>query len=81
MLRTKYAEQLMYFEKIFASHTMGLRKPEPNKYFMVLDDLKYQPHEVLFLDDNFLIMKAACNFGIDSIHLLSIEQMIYELKK
>ena len=50
--RARYTMILTYFEKIFASHEIGARKPEPEAFQTVLDYLDIEPGKVAFFDDN-----------------------------
>ena len=71
---------LPYFEKIFSSNEIGFRKPEYNAYQYVLDYLQLPPGEIIFLDDNHENIRAAEKVGMEVIHVLSYDQMIYELQ-
>jgi putative hydrolase of the HAD superfamily len=46
-----YAPTLAPFERIFTSHGLGRRKPEPAAFAAVAEALGVAPGEVLFLDD------------------------------
>lgn len=79
--RTRYADTLTRFEKIFTSHEMGTRKPEVLSYRLVLEYLGCEPGEVLFLDDNEENTGGAEDLGIDTILVSSFEQMKDELRQ
>ncbi|MFN3850564.1 MAG: HAD family hydrolase [Spirosomataceae bacterium] len=55
------------FDKLYLSYEMGLWKPEKAIYRAVLDDLKLQPNDVLFLDDNKANIESAKEMGIQTI--------------
>ena len=40
-----------YFQKIYSSHELGFRKPQPEIYQAVVKDLKVDPSGILFIDD------------------------------
>jgi epoxide hydrolase-like predicted phosphatase len=40
------------FDKIYYSFMYGMRKPEPEFYKLVLDEMKLMPHETIFIDDS-----------------------------
>ena len=48
----RYAHLLDTVESVFASHELGMRKPEPRIYDHVVRTLGVHPQDVLFLDDN-----------------------------
>lgn len=57
------------FTKAYLSYEIGLWKPDEAIYHYVIDDLKLQPNEILFLDDLEANVKAAANVGIQTIHV------------
>ena len=72
---------LRYFEKVFSSHEIHTRKPEPEAYETVLKYLDLAPGEVIFMDDNPEFVRAASAMNIASIHVKSFKQMVEELRK
>ena len=79
--KEKYKDTLSLFEKVFASHEIGFRKPEPDAYHVCLDYLEMMPGEVIFLDDNIKNVEAARKVGIKSILVKSFDQMTEDLKQ
>ena len=77
----KYAETFKKFEKIFSSHEIKERKPDPKAYQTVLDYLQLEPQQTIFLDDNMENIKAAEQLGIKSILVTSFEQLPDDLQK
>lgn len=75
----RYAETLQYFEKIFASHEMGCRKPEIQCFQMVIDYLQLNPQEIVFLDDHPANIEAANNLGLNTVLVTSFQQMQHDL--
>ena len=53
-----------FFEKVYYSHELNLRKPEAEIYQHVLSDSNLLPHETLFLDDRVENLVAAEALGI-----------------
>ena len=76
-----YAPILSYFKKVFSSHEIHTRKPEQKAYDTVLNYLRLNPDEVIFLDDNSEYVQAASKMNFTSIHITSFWQMIEELNK
>ena len=79
--REKYADTLQHFEKIFSSQEMGTRKPERESYETVLNYLKCNPAETIFLDDNIVNIQGAEKLGIVSILVNSNAQMKNDLQR
>ncbi|PZD75310.1 Alpha-D-glucose 1-phosphate phosphatase YihX [Acaryochloris thomasi RCC1774] len=61
------------FHQSFASHLMGLAKPDPEAFRYVIEALESEPAEILFLDDNRLNVEAARIQGLqaEEVHGLS----------
>ena len=58
-----------FFTKTWYSHLMGVRKPDPAIFKMVLDDGQFNPSEVAFIDDLKDNVDAAATLGIHPVHL------------
>ena len=58
-----------FFTKTWYSHLMGVRKPDPAIFKMVLDDGQFNPSEVAFIDDLKDNVDAAATLGIYPVHL------------
>jgi putative hydrolase of the HAD superfamily len=59
-----------YFEKVYDSEVVGVRKPEPGIYELALKDLGLRPEEALFIGDMFYIdIWGANRAGIPGLHL------------
>ncbi len=65
--RIRYADILTYFERVFASHEIGARKPDPEAFQIVLDYLNIDPQKVAFIDDNPENVRGAEAVGIKGI--------------
>lgn len=53
-----------FFDKVYFSHELQLRKPDPAIYAHVLKDNNLKPEETLFIDDRYENIKAAEALGI-----------------
>ena len=72
--RERYADILTYFERIFASHEIGARKPELEAFKIVLDYLGIEPDRTIFFDDNPENVRGATAVGINaSVATTSLE--------
>ena len=56
------------FNKMYFSHDIHLRKPDPKIFEFVLNDASLLPHECLFIDDKIENIEAAQSLGINSYH-------------
>jgi glucose-1-phosphatase len=57
----------LLFDKVFLSYQMGMWKPDVEIYHTVLKQIKLQPHEALFLDDNLKNIESAKAIGMQTI--------------
>jgi len=53
-----------YFEKAFASHLVGMLKPDLEIFQYVVEQLGCPPARILFLDDNQSNVASACTAGM-----------------
>ncbi|KAF9453284.1 HAD-like protein [Macrolepiota fuliginosa MF-IS2] len=60
---------LELFDDFCDSSTLGMRKPEPEFYLTACARNNLEPHEVVFLDDIGMNLKAAKRLGMDTIHV------------
>lgn len=69
------------FNPLLLSCEMGVRKPDPRAYQMLLEQLPVSAEEVLFIDDLNANVKAAEKLGIHGIHFTHPEKLKEELHK
>jgi putative hydrolase of the HAD superfamily len=55
------------FDAVYASHLMGLAKPDPAFYSYILDKEGYSPKQTVFIDDLPANVEAAQSLGIPSL--------------
>lgn len=67
-----------YFEQVFYSHLIGLRKPDPRCFEFVLNELEWEPEDTVFIDDVEENVAAADKLGMTGIHLL-VDMPVEEL--
>lgn len=60
-----------YFDKVYYSFRMGMRKPNADIYQAVLDENNLTPDETLFIDDNAQNIATAKELGLHTYHLQS----------
>lgn len=56
------------FRKSYLSCRMGVLKPDPAIFNMVIEDLGLEPGEILFVDDSERNATAACAAGMKGLH-------------
>ncbi len=67
------------FDEIFISAEMGLAKPDPAIYKVVIDSLGQDPSELIFVDDFVENIKAARESGLNAIHFRNRDQALADL--
>lgn len=71
-----YGELLTPFRKIYVSSEIGMRKPEPEAFRWVAEDMGTPPSEVLFLDDHTDNVEGARAASMSAIHIERPEQVL-----
>ena len=69
-------------ERVFASHQMGLAKPDPAAFTYVLEQLDAAPEQVLFLDDMSENVATAVSLGMQGQQLkggADVAEFLYRL--
>ncbi|SHN72746.1 HAD-IA family hydrolase [Bradyrhizobium erythrophlei] len=79
--RTLYiAEVMALFDHIIESAKIGLRKPDPKIYRMMVDALGVDPKRCIYLDDLGINLKPAREMGMTTIKVSDAKQAIAELE-
>jgi putative hydrolase of the HAD superfamily len=68
------------FDHVIESAKIGLRKPDPRIYRMMIEALGVDPTHCIYLDDLGANLKSAREMGIKTIKVLSASQAITELE-
>jgi HAD superfamily hydrolase (TIGR01509 family) len=63
------------FEKIYYSHQLKMRKPDPEIFRHVLKDSGLEPGESLYIDDTLMHIETARSLGIRAYHLVPPERI------
>ena len=69
------------FEPCLLSCEMGLEKPDPKAYELLLKTIKLPAEEIVFIDDKAENVEAAKKMGIDAIQFKSLDQLRKELSQ
>lgn len=70
-----------YFDAFFVSCYLGLRKPDPRIFTLVLDVLQLQPEETVFVDDRTENCDSARNLGVHGIQFRGEAPLAAELAR
>jgi putative hydrolase of the HAD superfamily len=71
----------VFFDRVYLSHRIGLRKPMPEVFIKVLEENNLRPQDTLFIDDSPQHVEGAKNVDIQAIYLapgMSIENDIFK---
>ncbi|MCP3412360.1 HAD-IA family hydrolase [Bradyrhizobium sp. CCGB01] len=74
------AEVMVLFDHVIESAKIGLRKPDPRIYKMMVETLKVDPRNCVYLDDLGVNLKPAREMGMTTIKVVSGAQAIAELE-
>ncbi|MBR1026108.1 HAD-IA family hydrolase [Bradyrhizobium liaoningense] len=74
------AEVMVLFDHVIESAKIGLRKPDPRIYEMMVETLKVAPKKCVYLDDLGVNLKPAREMGMTTIKVTSGAQAIAELE-
>ena len=74
------AEVMTLFDHIIESAKIGLRKPDPRIYRMMIEALKVDPAKCVYLDDLGVNLKPAREMGMTTIKVVSAPQALAELE-
>jgi putative hydrolase of the HAD superfamily len=74
------AEVMALFDHIIESAKIGLRKPDPRIYEMMIEALGVDPRRCVYLDDLGVNLKPAREMGMITIKVISAPQAIAELE-
>lgn len=58
----------IFFEKVYYSHLIGMRKPDLNIFQLIINENKLIPLETLYLDDTMEHVEAAKKAGFYAMH-------------
>lgn len=74
------AEVMALFDHIIESAKIGLRKPDPRIYRMMIEALQVDPTKCVYLDDLGVNLKPARAMGMTTIKVVSAPQALAELE-
>lgn len=74
------AEVMALFDHIIESAKIGVRKPDPRIYQMMIEALGVDPKNCVYLDDLGVNLKPAREMGMTTIKVLNAPQALAELE-
>jgi putative hydrolase of the HAD superfamily len=74
------AEVMVLFDHVIESAKIGLRKPDPKIYRMMLEALGVDPKHCVYLDDLGVNLKPAREMGMATIKVVNASQALAELE-
>jgi putative hydrolase of the HAD superfamily len=74
------AEVMVLFDHVIESARIGLRKPDPRIYRMMLEALGVDPKNCVYLDDLGVNLKPAREMGMATIKVVNASQALAELE-
>ena len=74
------AEVMALFDHIIESAKIGLRKPDPRIYRLMVEKLGVDPRRCVYLDDLGVNLKPARDMGMTTIKVVNAPQAIIELE-
>lgn len=74
------AEVMVLFDHVIESAKIGLRKPDPRIYRLMVETLKLDPKACVYLDDLGVNLKPAREMGMTTVKVTSGAQAIAELE-
>src|ERR1700726_4686420 len=74
------AEVMALFDHVIESAKIGLRKPDPRIYQMMVEALGVDPRACVYLDDLGVNLKPARAMGMTTIKVVNAEQALCELE-
>jgi epoxide hydrolase-like predicted phosphatase len=78
-----YPSLALFFDRVYLSHRVGLRKPDPNIFELVINENNLKIEETLFIDDSLQHIESASKLGLKTIHLkdnMTMENDIFRAK-
>jgi putative hydrolase of the HAD superfamily len=75
------AEVFALFDHLIESSKLGIRKPDPRIYTMMLEALSVKPERAVYLDDLGINLKPAKALGMTTIKVVTGDDAIAELER
>lgn len=66
------------FDAVYASHLIGLAKPDSAFYLRIVEQENHRPEETVFIDDREINVEAAREIGMHAIVFKNTDQLMRE---
>lgn len=80
-LRKQFSEYFKYFQRLFLSYELKLRKPDEAIYTSIINVIQLPPQHIIYIDDRLELVEAAQRLGIDAFVFESTDSCKRELIK
>lgn len=80
-VQRQFGDHFKFFSYLFLSYELGLRKPDPKIYKLIIDYLKVRPQNIIYTDDRVELIDAALKLGLDAFLFKSTDSFKKELSK
>ena len=70
-----------YFDKLFLSYQLGMRKPHKKIYRYAIKHLKVRPEQVLFIDDKEANVVVARELGMNTLRFTGDAALLVGLRR
>ncbi len=70
-----------YFDKLYFSCDLGVRKPDKKIFKTVINKLHTKPDECFFIDDKPENVKSAKNLGMHAVHFITYSKLLKDLER
>lgn len=77
---TRFPRVMSAFERLFLSFEMGMRKPDPEAYRAVADEIVTRPGAILFFDDTLSNVTGASAAGLQAVQVLRPDDVTAALR-
>lgn len=71
-LKLERIELAPWFDRLISSHDYGYPKEDPQFWYALRQDIRFDPTTALFIDDSLPILRSARDFGV--AHLLAVRE-------
>lgn len=80
----EHCEAQYHYHQLFDARTysyeIGISKPDPKAFLLLLDKLQAKPQESLFIDDYIVNVDAAKKLGLQAVQFITPEQLQVDLR-
>lgn len=80
-LQQQFPQYFKYFEHLFFSYELHMRKPDAAIYAAIIDFIQLPPQQIIYTDDRAELVAAAGKCGIDAFVFASTDSCKEQLRK